>query len=82
MKHATVYSSPTCSYCFAAKNLLTRKGYSFTEFNVRQDPDKLAEMLALSSARTVPQIVIDGKHIGGYTDLVDYFAELDQQSDT
>lgn len=76
MKHAIIYSSPTCSYCYAAKSLLAKEGYSYTEYNVRQDPNRLTEMLQLSNARTVPQIVIDDKHIGGYSDLVEYFARL------
>lgn len=73
MKSVSVYSTNTCPYCVMAKNLLLSKGYDYQEYDVGKDPQKRREMLSLSTQRTVPQIVIDGKHIGGYTDLVAYF---------
>ncbi|MDR3448414.1 MAG: glutaredoxin 3 [Alphaproteobacteria bacterium] len=70
MAQVTVYSGPDCPYCVRAKALLTRKGAAFTEFNVRTDEKALAEMLQKSNGkRTIPQIFIDGKHIGGCDDL-------------
>lgn len=65
-----VYSKDQCPYCVKAKNLLTRKGQSYTELNVAQDPKALEEMLAKSGGkRTVPQIFINGTHVGGCDDL-------------
>lgn len=75
-----VYSSPFCGYCGAAKRLLTQKGAPFTEIDVMFDPERKAEMLERSGGRrTVPQIFIDGRHIGGYDDLsaLDERGELD-----
>jgi len=65
-----VYSSAHCPYCVMAKQLLERKGVEYTEIRVDQYPEKRQEMMAKSKQRTVPQIFINNKAIGGYTDLV------------
>ena len=75
-----VYSTPFCGYCAAAKRLLTTKGAEYTEIDVMMDPDRRQEMLAKSGGRrTVPQIFIDGRHIGGFDELnaLDKAGELD-----
>jgi glutaredoxin 3 len=65
-----VYSSATCPYCVLAKQLLERKNLSFEEIRVDLCPEKKEEMLSRANGqRTVPQIFINGQHIGGYTDL-------------
>lgn len=65
-----VYSQPFCGYCSAAKRLLASKGVEFTEIDVMFDPAQRREMMERSGGRrTVPQIFIDGQHIGGYDDL-------------
>jgi len=65
-----VYSGPNCPYCERAKMLLKKKGAAFADFNVRTDPAKLAEMKEKSGGKqSIPQIFIDGKHIGGCDDL-------------
>jgi glutaredoxin 3 len=73
-----VYSSPFCGYCGAAKRLLSSKGVRFTEVDVLFDPDRRREMIERSGGRqTIPQIFIDGRHIGGFDDL----SELDQRGE-
>jgi len=75
-----VYSTPFCGYCTAAKRLLTKKGAEYTEVDVMMDPDRRREMLSKSGGqRTVPQIFIDGRHIGGFDELnaLDKAGELD-----
>ena len=75
-----VYSSPFCGYCAAAKRLLTSKGADFTEIDVMFDAGRKQEMVARSNGRrTVPQIFIDGRHIGGFDDLsaLDTAGQLD-----
>lgn len=69
---AIVWSSPNCVYCKNAKLELTKRGIEFEErmIGVGWTKDQLLE--ALPNARTVPQIFIDGIHIGGYTDLMSY----------
>ncbi|EPX84359.1 Glutaredoxin, GrxC family [Rubellimicrobium thermophilum DSM 16684] len=65
-----IYTSPTCGYCHAAKRLLQRKGAAFTEIDVTRDPARRAEMVERAGGRrTVPQIFIDGRHVGGCDDL-------------
>ena len=68
----TIFSKPTCSYCKKAKALLTEKGMSFEELEVGKDVN-LTMFKALTNAETVPQIFIDGKHIGGSEALEAFF---------
>jgi glutaredoxin 3 len=75
-----IYTTPFCGYCAAAKRLLAAKGVEFTEIDVMMDSARRQEMQARSSGRrTVPQIFIDGRHIGGFDDLsaLDKTGELD-----
>ncbi|WP_442756290.1 glutaredoxin 3 [Methylocystis sp. JAN1] len=70
MARIEIYTTPTCPYCIAAKKLLTQKGASFEEISVAGDPEGRAAMTARAGGRaTVPQIFIDGRHIGGCDDL-------------
>jgi len=59
-----------CPYCFAAKNLLKKKGVSFNEIDITLKPEKRAAMSQKSGGRTsVPQIFIDDRHVGGFDEL-------------
>ena len=70
MQSVEIYTSPTCGYCHAAKRLLTQKGVKFAETNVIAHPEARPEMERRSNGgRTVPQIFIGGKHVGGCDDL-------------
>lgn len=69
MTKIIVYSKENCPYCRMAKDLLNAKKLPFEEIRIDLDPSKLEEMMRLSNRRTVPQIFIDGKSIGGYDDL-------------
>jgi GrxC family glutaredoxin len=75
-----VYSQPFCGYCSAAKRLLTQKGAEFSEVDVMFEAGRRDEMIERSGRRTVPQIFIDGRHVGGYDDLsaLDESGELDR----
>jgi glutaredoxin 3 len=65
-----IYMTPICGYCAMAKRLLDKKGVTYTEINVMAQPAKRDEMTNRSNGgRTVPQIFIDGKPIGGCDDL-------------
>ena len=72
----TVYSKPSCVFCDKAKALLTRLGHEYEEKMVTKDLSlqELFEALG-KQVRTMPQIIIDDKHIGGYNELVEYFAD-------
>ena len=70
MATVEIYTSHLCGYCHAAKRLLTSKNVTFSEVDVFQNPDRKPEMIDRAfGARTVPQIFIDGQHIGGCDEL-------------
>lgn len=65
-----IYTTPTCPFCIAAKALLTRKGVSFNEIDVSRAPDLRAAITERAGGRrTVPQIFIGDRHIGGSDEL-------------
>ena len=71
MAKIEMYTTAVCPYCVAAKGLLTRKGVSHVEeIRVDLSPDRRDEMMSRSKRRTVPQIFIDGVHVGGHDELV------------
>ncbi len=70
MSSVELYTKPTCGFCLMAKRLLSKKGVSFSEVNISAQPDKRAEMVQRAQGRTtVPQIFINGNHVGGFDDL-------------
>lgn len=75
MKKIIVYTSPSCPYCVRAKELLKRRNIPYEEKMISwEDEEAWAEMIKRSGMKTVPQIFVDEKCIGGYTEL----AALDQ----
>ena len=74
MAKIEIYTTPFCGYCARAKGLLDRKGAPYEEMDVMMDEKKRAEMRDRSKRTTVPQIFINGQHIGGSDEL----AELEQ----
>lgn len=69
MADVVIYTRDFCSYCAAAKALLTRKGVAFTEHNATVTPAARAEMMQRSGGTTFPQIFIGDTHVGGCDDL-------------
>ncbi|MEO9683442.1 MAG: glutaredoxin 3 [Tateyamaria sp.] len=70
MKPIEIYTSPLCGFCHAAKRLLKAKGAKFSEVNVLAQPGRKAEMIKRANGgRTVPQIFIGDKHVGGCDEL-------------
>ena len=70
MKKVIIYTGQRCAHCDWAKELLNKKSIKFTEYNIAMDPTKKEEMLKKSNgAKTIPQIFIDGRHIGGNAEL-------------
>lgn len=70
MAKIEVYTKFLCPYCTRAKALLRSKGAEFEEFDISLGGPRRQEMLARANGRhTVPQIFIDGRHIGGSDDL-------------
>jgi glutaredoxin 3 len=76
-----MYSTGFCGYCVRARSLLDRKGAKVTEIKVDENPEDRATMLKRSGGqRTVPQIFIGERHVGGYEELaaLDRSGELDR----
>lgn len=75
-----VYTTGWCPYCQRARGLLTKKGIAYTEIDVDDDAKLREEMIARSGRRTVPQIFIGDKHVGGCDELyaLDDSGELDR----
>ena len=79
MAQVIIYTTYYCPYCKAAKSLFRSKNVDFTEIDVSDDRQLRMQMEQLSGRRTVPQIFINGKPIGGYDDAreLDASGELD-----
>lgn len=74
MAKVEIYTTMLCPFCYRAKKLLTERGAAFTEIDVMMDAARRQEMMRRAGGRrTVPQIFIDGIHVGGSEEL----AELD-----
>jgi len=69
MAKIEIYTTPWCGYCARAKALLEKKGAAFEETDVMEDAVKRSEMRERSRRTTVPQIFINGQHIGGSDEL-------------
>ncbi|MDC0127159.1 glutaredoxin 3 [Methylophilaceae bacterium] len=81
MKHILMYTSSYCPYCENAERLLSEKGYDEIEkILVDENPKDLEKMIQITGKRTVPQIFIEKKHIGGFNELraIDLSGELDR----
>lgn len=75
-----IYTWTTCPFCIRAKALLDRKGVQYTEYVLDGDePGRMKMAQRANGRRSVPQIFIDGKHIGGCDDIhaLDRAGELD-----
>ena len=66
-----MYTRGYCSFCFAAKNLLAKRGLAYEEISLLGGGEAEREMQDLTGRSTVPQILIDGNPIGGYMELVE-----------
>jgi glutaredoxin 3 len=69
MARVTMYSTRWCGYCVRAKSLLESRGIEYEEISLDDDPAFRQKLFDLTGAWTVPQILIDGHPIGGYTEL-------------
>ena len=79
-QNITMYSTRFCPYCIRARFLLDSKNVSYTDIGVDARPELRREMMAKSGRRTVPQIWIGDRHVGGYDDLamLEQRGELDE----
>ncbi|MDX2507101.1 MAG: glutaredoxin domain-containing protein [Gammaproteobacteria bacterium] len=77
MAHVRMYCSDDCPFCKNAEKLLLSKGIDIEKINILDEPEKFAQVVAEISSDSVPQIFIDGKHIGGFDDI----SELDMDDE-
>lgn len=79
--HVVMYTTPWCPYCIRARSLLKQKGVAFEDIDVASNPALRREMEVRSQRHTVPQIWINGEHIGGCDDLyaLDRAGQLDNK---
>jgi len=69
MSRITIYTTRWCGFCVRAKTLLDSKGLAYEEVGLDDDPAFRQRVFALTGNWTVPQILVDGRPIGGYTEL-------------
>jgi len=75
-----IYTTPACGYCMAAKRVLAKKGVEFAETDVWGDPEKRQHMMDRAhGGHTVPQIFINGRHVGGFNEMMEL--EIDGKLD-
>lgn len=78
MAEVEIYTTPFCPYCYRAKSVLDKKSVRYREIDVMMAPAKRSEMRERSGGiNKVPQIFVDGRHIGGSDDLL----ELERDGD-
>lgn len=68
MAQIVVYTTTACPYCVQVKRLLDSKGAQYEEINLAMDPEGRGELVKLTGMMTFPQVIIDGKLIGGFTE--------------
>lgn len=76
-KPILVYTTSYCFYCIRAKRLLSARGYAFSEIDVTGDDAQRAWLVEKTGRRTVPQVFIDGRSVGGYDEI----AALDRKGE-
>jgi len=70
MRSITLYTTPFCGYCMAAKRLLADKGVAFDEIDLFAEPERRSEMIGRArGGRSVPQIFVGDEHIGGFNEV-------------
>ena len=78
MRKIIIFTTPYCPFCVKAKTLLNKKKVIYEEIDLSVNPEKFEEMLSKSNgARTVPQIFVNGEHIGD----CDHIHDLDQKGE-
>lgn len=68
MAQITVYTTTRCPYCVRVKRLLDSKGVQYQEIDLARDPEGRGELVKLTGMMTFPQVLIDGKLVGGFNE--------------
>lgn len=75
MPEIEIYTSPFCGFCHAAKKLLEKKGVAYTEIDIMMNSGKRQEMTERSGKSSVPQIFVDGEHLGDCMEIMEMDAD-------
>jgi len=80
MSPVVIYTKEHCGYCRRAKALFEERGVDFEEISVEEAPERRREMLEVTGRDTLPQVILAGRHIGGFEQLsaMDENGELDR----
>lgn len=70
MNDIKIYTTNWCNYCILAKRYFDEKGISYEEINIEKEGISREEMMKITKGMSVPQIIVDGRPIGGYSDLM------------
>jgi glutaredoxin 3 len=70
MERVTIFTTQPCGFCRVAKSLLEKRGVPFSEVNLAKDASGRTELVRMTGMMTFPQVVIDGKPLGGYQELL------------
>ena len=70
MSSVIVYTTERCGSCIGAKKLLEKRGIAYQEVNLSRDPDSRAELQRMTGMFTFPQVIVAGRAIGGFTELL------------
>jgi glutaredoxin 3 len=70
MSRITVYTTDSCSFCSRVKGLLEATGVGFAEVNLTKDPEGRTELALRTGMMSFPQVLVDGRLIGGYAELL------------
>jgi glutaredoxin 3 len=71
MADVVVYTTEPCGFCRQAKALLKSRGVPFEEVNLAKDPDGRADLVSRTGQMTFPQVLIDGRPLGGFRELLE-----------
>ncbi|HEX4466486.1 MAG TPA: glutaredoxin [Solirubrobacteraceae bacterium] len=69
MSNVIVYTTDPCSFCARVKGILAKNGVDFDEINLARDPEGRAELVRLTGMMSFPQVVVDGRSIGGFSEV-------------
>ena len=71
MADVVVYTTEPCGFCKQAKALLKSRGVTYEEINLAKDPEGRADLVALTGQMTFPQVLIGGRPLGGFRELLE-----------
>lgn len=72
--HVIIYSADWCRHCSKVKSLLKNKNIDFDIVDIDSEPEKMIELISVHGVQTIPQVIIDGKLVGGCDDTIKFLS--------